>query len=307
MRAENEVELFLIGLKLRKNGVFMVEDGEKKTKIMGIINVTPDSFSGDGQMLSGQDDFPVNVVKQATEFLRNGADLLDIGGESTRPGSKAITFQEEYQRVIPCVQAIKDKFPDAVISVDTTKAKIAAEALKRGANMINDVSDGSNDAEMAQVVAEAKAWIVLMHNRANIAKVEVNTLLGNAYQATDRDDIVTQITHDLQARITTMELAGVARSKMILDPGIGFGKTVRDNLRLINQLEQLQIFAMPILLGASRKSFIGKVLNETTQERLIGSIIAAMVGKMRGASILRVHDVAQTHRAVAMLDAILCA
>ena len=285
---------------------------QDKISIMGIINVTPDSFSGDGVMeadaiIGAQTQFAQASLKQAADFLSQGAAILDIGGESTRPGSTPIDEVEERRRVMPILKTIKTHFPHAVISIDTMKAAIADEAVALGASIINDVSAGLHDADMLKVAAKTKAKIILMHNSIALDKIESDTKIGKTYHAHDSHDIIGKVMHDLSLRIDDAMQAGIMRENIILDPGIGFGKSLQDTLKLINHLDRFKEFALPILLGASRKSFIGKLLDAGTDDRMIGSIIVAMMGIMRGANILRVHDVHETAMAVKILQAILSA
>ncbi len=274
-----------------------------KPLIMGILNMTDDSFSGDGLLLESLG----YLLQRVENFINEGADILDIGGESTRPGARQISVDEEYARTITPITMIHQKFPNAMISIDTMKAEIAEAAMKAGASIINDVSAGEYDKNMANVASETGAMIVLMHNSARSDAVEKMQELGSSYQAIQQDDIMAVINKKLSKNIQSMLDAGVKREQLILDPGIGFGKTLQDNLAIINQLDKLKQFNLPILLGASRKSFIGKLLDVTADERLIGSLIAAMMGQMRGADIIRVHDVKETVQAQHMLQALMVA
>ncbi len=270
--------------------------------LMGILNITDDSFSNDG--LAKQSNS--KILQRAEGFLQAGADILDIGGESTRPGAVIISAEQEYQRVIPVIKAIHHHFPKAILSVDTMKAMVAEAAVQAGARIVNDVTAGMHDPNMAKIVADnQESMMVLMHHSARIDAVEKDAKIGDSYQAVAQDDIIASVIQQLQIRIDAVCRAGVRREQLIIDPGIGFGKTLNDNLRIINQLDRLQTFDLPILLGASRKSFIGKTLGNVIDDRLIGSVVAAMVGQMRGADIIRVHDVAQTKQALTMLNAII--
>ncbi len=272
----------------------------EKPLIMGIINSTADSFSGDGLLPNQTDGLVENVLAQVQNFIDNGVDILDIGGESTRPDAQPVTFEEEYQRVIPAIEAIHQKFPDVTLSIDTMKAKIAEAAIQAGASIINDVTAGTHDENMSQIASKYQVKIVLMHNSAKMGAFDKSAKIGTSYQAERQADIMAVIIDHLQIRIDAMCRAGVHYDNIILDPGIGFGKTVTDNLRIINQLERLQQFKLPILLGASRKSFIGQTLDVPIDERMIGSVISAVMGAMHGANIIRVHDVRQTNLALNM-------
>ncbi len=269
--------------------------------LMGILNITDDSFSNDGLAKASNS----KILQRVEDFLQAGADILDIGGESTRPGATIISAEQEYHRVIPVIKVIHHHFPKAILSVDTMKAMVAEAAVQAGASIVNDVTAGAHDPDMAKIVADKKCMMVLMHHSARIEAVEKDEKIGASYQAIAQDDIIATVIQQLQVRIDAVCRAGVEREQLILDPGIGFGKTINDNLRIINQLDRLQTFKLPILLGASRKSFIGKTLGNVIDDRLIGSVVAAMVGQMRGADIIRVHDVAQTKQALAMLRAII--
>ncbi|MCH9845395.1 MAG: dihydropteroate synthase [Alphaproteobacteria bacterium] len=273
----------------------------KNTLLMGILNITDDSFSNDGLAKASNS----KILQRVEDFLQAGAGILDIGGESTRPGASMISAEQEYQRVIPIIKAIHHHFPKAILSVDTMKAMVAEAAVQAGAHIVNDVTAGAHDPDMAKIVADKKSMMVLMHHSARIEAVEKDAKLGNSYQAIAQNDIMATVIQQLQVRIDAVCRAGVRREQLILDPGIGFGKTINDNLRIINQLDRLQTFGLPILLGASRKSFIGKTLGNVIDDRLMGSVVAAMVGQMRGADIIRVHDVAQTRQALTMLNAII--
>ena len=271
-----------------------------KTLLMGILNMTDDSFSNDGLAKQSHD----KILQKVEGFLQSGADILDIGGESTRPNATIISAEQEYQRVIPFIKLIHQNFPDAILSVDTMKARVAEAAVQAGATIVNDVTAGAHDPNMAKIVADKNCMMVLMHHNARIDEVEKDEKLGDSYRANAQNDIMASVIQQLQIRIDAVCGAGVRREQLILDPGIGFGKTVSDNLRIINQLDRLQIFGLPILLGASRKSFIGKTLGSTIDDRLIGSVVTALVGKMRGADIIRVHDVNETKQALTILNAL---
>lgn len=265
---------------------------------MGILNVTPDSFSGDGLMLV--DDYIAASVTLAGQMLADGADILDIGGESSRPGAMPVNVEEELRRVVPVVAAIHKKFPDAVIAVDTVKASVADEALKYGATIINDISALTGDAGMAAVILRHHARVVLMHNRSNAKAVAHDATIGGEYQAKDKEDIIATVLHDLGQRIAAAKQAGIADDKIILDPGIGFGKTLEQNLALINRTDRLKQLGYPVLIGASRKSFIGRALNLTVDERLEGTAACIAVATLRGADILRVHDIKAMARVARM-------
>lgn len=273
-----------------------------RTYVMGIMNVTPDSFSGDGMLATGQ--VLELAVEQARDFLANGADILDVGGESTRPGSAPVSAEEEMQRVLPVIDVLHRNFPDALISVDTYKASVAEEALRVGANIINDVWGFRADPELAQVAAKYKTPVILMHNRSNPASVEVRERLGGTYLGAEYQNLLDDVKQELLASVEIALKAGVEERLIMLDPGIGFGKTREHNLELINRLGQIRSLGYPILLGTSRKSFIGFTLDLPPQERVEGTAATVAVGITRGADIIRVHDVKEMARVAKMTDAI---
>ncbi len=274
---------------------------DKKTYIMGIINLTPDSFSGDGLM--NQAEVESAALEQAIRFVKEGADVLDIGAESTRPGSRKLDASEELSRLLPALNLIRKELPDVLVSVDTYKAETARACLTRGADIINDVWGFQYDSDMAAVVAEFGATAVLMHNRELGAR-PVNSELGGRYEGVEYEDIVSEVCSWLAESVEIAHAAGMSNDKIILDPGIGFGKTIDQNLYLLKHLDALTEMGFPVLLGISRKGFIGHTLNLPQGERLEGSLAANAWGLMMGASILRVHDVKETVRLARMLDAI---
>ncbi len=257
---------------------------------MGILNVTPDSFS-DGGAYRGPDEAAARGAAMAAE----GADIIDVGGESTRPGAGSVPADEELARVVPAVRALRER-TDALVSVDTMKAVVAREALAAGADIVNDVSALRFDPDMAEVVAAAGAPVVLMHMRGTPATMQSFP----AYR-----DLFGEISAFLAERLEAARAAGIAAERIILDPGIGFGKTAEDNLALIDGLAFLEALDRPVLVGASRKGFIGRTLGLEPGERLEGSLAAGVLSVARGAHILRVHDVRSTRRAADMADAIL--
>lgn len=277
-------------------------DWGSRTYVMGILNVTPDSFSGDGIISKG--DVMQAALAQADEFLASGADLLDVGGESTRPGSAAVSANEELERVIPVIQALHNTFPDALISIDTYKAQVAEEAIHAGAHIINDVWGLRADPDLAHVAAKYKAPVILMHNRSNPASVDVREKLGNAYIGSEYQNLLEDVKKELLESVALAKNAGVDESLIVLDPGIGFGKTREHNLELINRLGEIRSLGYPVLLGPSRKSFIGFTLNLPPDQRVEGTAAAVSVGITRGADIIRVHDVKEMARVAKMTDAL---
>ena len=269
---------------------------------MGILNITPDSFSGDGILAKA--NVVQTAVGQAGQFLESGADILDVGGESTRPGSQPVGADEELERVIPVIEAIHQNFPDALISIDTDKAKIAEEAFKAGANILNDVWALRADPELAPVAKKFNAPVILMHNRSKPASVEVREKLGNAYVGSEYVNLIEDVKRELIESVDMARKAGVEDSHIILDPGIGFGKTREHNLELINRLDEIRALGYPVLLGPSRKSFIGFTLDVPADQRVEGTAATIAVGITRGADIIRVHDVKEMARVAKMTDAL---
>lgn len=273
-----------------------------RTYVMGILNVTPDSFSGDG-LLAG--DNAVNAaVEQARQFLASGADILDIGGESTRPGSEALTAETEMERVLPVIHALSRTFPDVMLSIDTYKASVAEAAIQAGAHMVNDVWALRADPDLATVVAKSGIPIILMHNRSNPTSVEVRAQLGKAYLGAEYNNLLEDIKRELLDSVRLAQQAGIRDECIILDPGIGFGKTVEHNLELIRRLDEVRALGYPVMLGASRKSFIGYTLDLPPDQRIEGTAAAVCVGITRGADIVRVHDVEYMARVAKMTDAL---
>jgi dihydropteroate synthase len=276
-----------------------------RTYVMGILNVTPDSFSGDGILArSGAKDEVEAAVEQARHFLADGADILDVGGESTRPGSAPVNAEDEMGRVIPVIAAIAKEFPNAVISIDTYKADVAEAAFRAGAHILNDVWALRADPKLASVAAAFQAPVILMHNRSNPASVEVRTQLGNAYIGPTYDDLLQDVKRDLLLSVELALKAGIEASHVILDPGVGFGKTREQNLELINRLDEIRSLGYPVLLGPSRKSFIGFTLDLPADQRVEGTAATVAIGIARGADIIRVHDVKEMARVAKMTDAI---
>jgi len=287
----------------------------ERTYVMGILNITPDSFSGDGLLpspLPPPRSTPVGLpslgeglgAELARAFLAAGADILDVGGESTRPGSQPVDAAEELSRVLPVIRLIAAGFPDALISIDTYKAKVAKEALQVGARLVNDVWGLRADPELAKVAARYDAPVILMHNRSQPANVEVRERLGNAYIGPEYKNLIEDVKHELMVSVNIARAAGIPDDHIILDPGIGFGKKVEQNLELINRLDEIRSLGFPVLLGASRKSFIGYTLDLPPDQRVEGTAAAVAVGIARGADIVRVHDVEAIVRVARMTDAI---
>ena len=279
----------------------------QRTYVMGILNLTPDSFSGDGLLVSPSQEEKGRLpgVREAGRFLAAGADILDIGGESTRPGSQPVDAEEELRRVLPTIRAILAEFPDALISIDTYKALVAEEALKAGVSIVNDIWGLHADPEMAGVAARYHAILVLMHNRSKPASVEVRERLGKAYLGASYQNVVEDVKRELLESVALARAAGIPDERIILDPGLGFGKTVEQNLELIDRLDEVRTLGFPVLLGPSRKSFIGYTLDLPPDQRLEGTAACVSVGIARGADIIRVHDVEAMLRVAKMTDAII--
>lgn len=258
-----------------------VWDWGKRTYIMGILNITPDSFSDGGKYFDT--DF---ALKHAAQMAQEGADIIDVGGESTRPGvTVPVSAEEEIRRVVPLIQRLSKESP-LPISIDTYKAKTAALAVEAGAHMINDIWGLKKDPEMADVVASCNVPVCIVHNRTN---TEYNNLM---------EDMLSELGESIELAVK----AGVKDENIILDPGIGFGKTWEQNLTVMRNLDLLKKLGYPILLAASRKRFIGKVLETEVKDRLEGTLAVTSVGILKGADIVRVHDVRQNARVAAMTD-----
>ena len=274
-----------------------------RTFVMGIINLTPDSFSGDG--LLGDGDLVAVALDQARRFVTAGADILDIGGESTRPGAQQVTVDEEITRIEPVMRALAAADLDVLLSIDTYKAAAAEAALKAGAHWINDVWGLRADPQLAAVAARYHVPVVLMHNRSKPGNADLQQRLGGRYVGMQYDDLIADVSRELLQSVDIALQAGIAREDIILDPGIGFGKTVEQNLMLLKRLDAIKALGYPLLLGPSRKSFIGYTLNLPPDQRLEGTLAACSIGIQRGTDILRVHDVEPVVRLARMTDAIL--
>ena len=275
------------------------------TIVMGILNITPDSFSGDGLLnsppLAGGSG---GGLAQARTFLAAGAEILDVGGESTRPGAQPVSAEQELERVLPVIRAIAAEFPEAVISIDTYKAIVAEEALKAGAHLVNDVWGLRADPALSAVVAQHNVPVVLMHNRSKAANAEVRAHLGGRYIGMEYQDLIAEVKAELMESVQGARATGIPDEHIILDPGIGFGKTVEQNLALLNRLDEIRALGFPVLLGPSRKSLIGYTLNLPPDQRVEGTAAAVAIGIARGADIVRVHDVEVMVRVAKMTDAI---
>jgi dihydropteroate synthase len=266
----------------------------KRTFVMGILNVTPDSFSGDGLLARSSDDGAgrggvAAAVAQAQAMAAEGADILDVGGESTRPGHATVDADEEARRVVPVVRAVRSALPDMPISVDTTKPAVAAAALDAGADAINDVWGVAPDDALSRLAAERGVPIVLMHNRAEPRYT----------------NLVPEIVGDLERAIERALTVGVAWANLLVDPGFGFGKTPDQNLALLHDLGRLRMLGRPIVLGTSRKSTLGKILDLPAEERLEATLATTALGIAAGIDVVRVHDVRANVRAARIADAVI--
>ncbi len=265
-------------------------DFSSRTHIMGALNVTPDSFSDGGKFFRLED-----AIRQGMKMAEEGADIIDVGGESTRPGSDPVPLEEELSRVIPVIESLSQK-TDVPISIDTYKAEVAKQALDAGAQMINDISALRFDPEMKQVASEFKVPINLMHIKGTPKNMQKNPWY---------EDVIGEITEYLKQSVQIAQKAGIEKEKITIDPGIGFGKRLEDNLNILKNLKKLSILGCPILIGCSRKSFIGKILDVPVEERLEGSLAALAVAIMNGANIVRVHDVKESRRVAMLVDAVI--
>jgi dihydropteroate synthase len=262
----------------------------EKTYLMGILNVTPDSFSDGGEF-----DNLESALLQAQQMIEQGADLIDIGGQSTRPGAAEISLGEELERVIPVIKQLRQK-TSIPISIDTTKAKVAQAAIEAGADIVNDISGGTFEPEMFSTVAKLDTPIILMHLRGNPQTMQ---------QLTDYQDLIGEISSFLDNQIESAIAAGIKREQIIIDPGIGFAKTYQQNIQLIQKLSEFKSFNLPILVGVSRKSFIGHILNKKNpKERVWGTAAACCGAIAQKADILRVHDVAEIYDVCRVADQI---
>jgi dihydropteroate synthase len=261
----------------------------RRPHIMGVLNLTPDSFSDGGQFNTLE-----RAIARAQEMVAEGADIIDVGGESTRPGAEPVSEEEELSRVLPVVERLCAEL-NVPISVDTQKAEVANRVLRAGAHMINDISALVSDKNMVDVVAESGAALVLMHMRGTPR---------NMQRKPHYEDVMAELFGFLDRRVQNAEAGGVLRDRLVVDPGIGFGKRVQDNLVILNRLSELHGLGLPVLLGVSRKSFIGKILDLPVDDRLEGTAAAVALAVSRGAHILRVHDVRAMNRVARMADAI---
>jgi dihydropteroate synthase len=261
----------------------------RRTCIAGVLNLTPDSFSDGGEYLDRG-----KAVERALQLAEEGADIIDVGGESSRPGAAGVTAAEELERVIPVISALKGKL-DIPISIDTSKSPVAKEALKAGACIVNDITAMEGDPDMARTAAEAGAGVILMHMKGNPSDMQDDP----AYS-----DLFGEIITFLGRAVSKAKAAGIDPGRIIIDPGIGFGKTVNDNLSILYGLERFKSLGMPVLIGTSRKSFLGKITGRQVTQREFGTAASLSVAIMNGADLVRVHDVRDMADVVRVIDAI---
>jgi len=285
------------GLKeLNQRKGYLLEIGQRvldlssRTHLMGVLNVTPDSFSDGGRFFELEE-----AVEQGLKLAEEGADIIDVGGESTRPGSEPVAIEEELRKVIPVIEELAKRIKTPV-SIDTYKSRVAKEALDSGASMVNDITGLRFDPEIKKVVAKYDVPVVLMH---------IQGTPKNMQESPKYENLLEDVKSYLSQSISIAEKAGIGEDKIIIDPGIGFGKTLNDNLMILKNLVEFKNLGRPVMIGVSRKSFIGKILDLPTDERLEGSLASMAVAIMNGANILRVHDVKESKRVAKLVDAIL--
>ena len=262
----------------------------RKTLIMGIVNVTPDSFSDGGLFFNTN-----RAVDHALKLVDEGADILDIGGESTRPGAASISVKEELNRVIPVIDKLS-KQSEAIISVDTHKPVVAEEAINAGASIINDIGANNNNSKMWNIISSTKAGYICMHMQGSPESMQKNPFY---------EDVISDVCNFFQERLNSFEEHGISAEQIAFDPGIGFGKSLKHNIELMSQLNKFNVFQRPVLIGASRKSFIEKLLGTPVEKRLPASLTCATWAIMQGSQIIRAHEVAETVQAVRMAEALI--
>ena len=267
-----------------------------RTFVMGVLNLTPDSFSGDGVLNDA------NALRSRIDALLDAApDVIDVGGESTRPGATEVPADEEIARVVPALEALRTRAPEMPLSIDTRKAAVARAALDLGAVMVNDVTGGQHDPEILEAAAVAGAAFVVTHNRRGNVR---RSAIGPHVEAVAYDDLLREVREDGQRLIDRAQRAGIRPDRLLFDPGFGFGKSPEQNIDLLREMSALKALGLPLMVGVSRKSFVGYVLGLPADRRLEGSLAAAVIAVANGADMVRVHDVAPTRRALAMADAI---
>lgn len=280
---------FVPHIQARSSPVFWEHGQDARCLVMGVLNVTPDSFSDAGQYQN-----PEVAVQRALVMIAEGVDLIDIGGESSRPGAVPISVAEELARVIPVIEGIR-AVSDVCISIDTCKVEVMIAAVEKGVSLINDINALQADGALS-AIANQDVRVCLMHMRGSPATMQLN--LDHS------GDMIGEINQFFQQRIIACEKAGISRQRLILDPGFGFGKTVEQNLMLVKYLAEFRLHGLPILLGVSKKSTLGHVLNQPVEKRMPGGLAAAIYAILQGANIIRTHDVFETSQAIQMINAI---
>jgi len=271
-------------------GAYKINISPRRTRIMGVVNITPDSFSGDGITHLSSDE----IVARVERLVQEGADIVDIGGESTRPGARAVTVKEELRRTIPVVKKVSRRIK-VPVSIDTHKPEVARQALDNGAVIVNDIT-GLRDSRMPKIVASYKAGVIIMHMQG----ASPRTMQDNPRYLSLLDELIGYFNKIIKDAVSK----GISREGIIIDPGIGFGKTLEHNLEILNNLREFKILGQPILVGPSRKSFIGRISGSAPQERDSGTIAACVLASRNGANIVRVHDIRQIRQALRISDAI---
>ncbi len=261
---------------------------DERTRVMGVLNVTPDSFSDGGAYVAGS-----SALDRAKAMIDEGADIVDVGGESSRPGALPVSLEEELRRTIPVIEGIVSLGSDVLISIDTTKAEVARRALEAGAHIVNDISACTHDVGMTSVVASSGAGVIIMHMQGTPRTMQA----APAYQ-----DVVQEVADYLDRRITVLEGQGVRRSSVCVDPGIGFGKTTEHNVRLLAGIDKLVALGCPVLVGLSRKSFLGKLTGLEVADRLAPSLAGIAYAMIKGAHVVRVHDVKESCAVARLMD-----
>jgi dihydropteroate synthase len=275
------------GASVLRAGAYVL-DLSKRVHVMGILNITPDSFSDGGDYLR-----PTAALDRARAMIEEGADIIDIGGQSSRPGSQPVSEDEELKRVVPVIRKLREEW-DGPVSIDTYRARVAEESLAAGASIVNDITAFTAEPRIGGVTADAGAAVVLMHMRGTPATMQENPVY---------EDLMGEVAFFLRSAIERATSAGVAGDQIAIDPGIGFGKTTKHNLAILRRLPELAVLGKPILVGPSRKSFIGNVLDLPAGERLEGTLATAAYAVVQGARIIRVHDVRPTVRVTRMVEA----
>jgi dihydropteroate synthase len=262
----------------------------KKTLVMGVLNVTPDSFSDGGEFFAAKD-----AIQQAMNLISNGAHIIDVGGESSRPGAVPLSVPDELERVVPVIKGIRERSPEILISIDTYKSEVAGQAIESGANIVNDISGLGFDKNMPNIIAGTGVPVIIMHMQG---------MPNNMQNNPDYNNLIADICSFFSNQVDLAISAGIKKDQIILDPGIGFGKTMDHNFKLIQQLNQFLSLGFPLMVGPSRKSFIGNFLNVDINERIEGTAAVVVASIMNGARIVRVHDIKEIKRVVQVVDKI---